>query len=129
MDNPPVLNSAGRVRMSVADYQRFLAETLRLARGQKGLLKPATAQKLFTNPYPKSPHSLSGWGGFRKQPDDKGLVLRHDGSNTFNYCTAVVVPDDGQAFCVLTNQGGPGGPGTKACYELLKELRGPEKRN
>jgi D-alanyl-D-alanine carboxypeptidase len=127
MDNPEVLNSAGRVRISVADYNRFLCETLKLARGEKGLLKPATAQKVFTNPYPTSPHSLSGWVGFRKQPGAKGLVLRHDGSNTFNYCTAVVVPDENLAFCVLTNQGGPGGPGAKACRELLKNLGGPER--
>jgi CubicO group peptidase (beta-lactamase class C family) len=128
MDNPPIVNSAGRVHMSVPDYNRFLTETLKLARGEKGLLKPATARKLFTNPYPASPHSLSGWVGFRKQPADRGLVLRHDGSNTFNYCTAAVVPDQGLAFCVLTNQGSPGGPGAKACLEVVKELQGPEKR-
>jgi D-alanyl-D-alanine carboxypeptidase len=128
VDNPPVLNSAGRVRMSIADYNRFLAETLKLARGEKGLLKPATARKMFTNPHPVSPHSLSGWVGFRKQPDAKGLILRHDGSNTFNYCTAVVAPDQNLAFCVLTNQGGPGGPGAKACRDLQKELRSLEKR-
>jgi D-alanyl-D-alanine carboxypeptidase len=127
MDNPPVMNSAGRVRISLGDYNRFLAETLRLARGEKGLLKPATAQKLFTNPYPASPHSLSGWGGFRKQPAARGLVLSHDGSNTFNYCTALVIPDQDLALCVLTNQGGPDGPGAKACHALRKELRALSK--
>jgi hypothetical protein len=127
MDNPPVMNSAGRIRLSVADYNRFLAEVLRLTRGEKGLLKPATAEKIFTNPYPVSPHSLSGWLGFRKQREDKKLALGHDGSNGFNYCTAVVIPDQNLAFCVLTNQGGPGGPGAKVCHELQKELREPRK--
>jgi CubicO group peptidase (beta-lactamase class C family) len=126
MDNPPVMNSAGRVRLSIADYQRFLAETLKLARGEKGLLKPATAQKMFTNPYPVSPHSLSGWLGFRKEPDAKGLVLGHDGSNTFNYCSTVLVPDQNLALCVLTNQGGPDGPGAKACQELQMKILGPK---
>lgn len=56
------------------------------------------------------PHSLSGWIGFRKKPGAKGLVLAHDGSNTLNYCTAILVPDQNLAFCVLTNQGGPKGP-------------------
>ena len=125
-DNPPVMNSAGRLHLSVADYNRFLAETLKQARGEKGLLKPATAQKVFTNPYPISPHSLSGWLGFRKEPGAKGLILAHDGSNSFNYCTAVILPDRNLAFCVLTNQGGPGGPGEKACHEVQKELRGPK---
>ncbi|MBM4070080.1 MAG: beta-lactamase family protein [Planctomycetes bacterium] len=122
MDNPPVMNSAGRIHMSVADYNRFLAETLKLARGQKGLLKPATAKKLFTNPYPASPHSLSGWLGFRKEPGDKGLMLGHDGSNSLNYATAIVVPDQNLAICVFTNQGTPGGPGQNACREVVKRL-------
>ncbi|MBM4073282.1 MAG: beta-lactamase family protein [Planctomycetes bacterium] len=127
MDNPPVLNSAGRIHISIADYNRFLAETLKLSRGDKGLLKPATAKKLFSNPYPASPHSLSGWVGFRKQPGDKGLILGHDGSNSLNYCTAAVVPDQNLAFCVLTNQGTLGGPGQKACREVVKKLA-PKKR-
>jgi len=118
-DNPPVLNSAGRIRMTVADYTRFLAEILNLARGDKGLLKPATAQRVFTNPYPVSPHSLSAWVGFRKRQGDKGLTLGHDGSNSFNYCTALVVPDQNLAFCVLSNQGGPA---AEACHEVQKEL-------
>jgi CubicO group peptidase (beta-lactamase class C family) len=122
-DNPPILNSAGRVRMSVGDYQRFLAETLKLSRGEQGLLKSATAKKLYTNPYPVSPHSLSGWISFRKPQDLKDLVFGHDGSNTFNYCTALVIPDRQLAFCVMTNQGGPGGPGASACHQVQKELR------
>ncbi|HMF16022.1 MAG TPA: serine hydrolase domain-containing protein [Gemmataceae bacterium] len=68
MDNPQVMNSAGRVRMSVGDYHRFLTETLKLARGEKGLLKAATAQKLFTTPYAASPHSLSGWLVIARNP-------------------------------------------------------------
>jgi CubicO group peptidase (beta-lactamase class C family) len=127
MDNPPVMNSAGRVHMSLAAYNRFLAEVVKLARGEKGLLKPATAEKLFTNPCPASPHSLSGWVGFRKQAGDARLVLWHDGSNTFNYCIAVIVPDGKRAFCVFTNQGGPTGAGAKACNELQQELRSREK--
>jgi CubicO group peptidase (beta-lactamase class C family) len=126
MDNPQVLNSAGRVRLSVGDYTSFLAESLKLARGEKGLLKPATAQKLFTQPNAVSPHTLSGWVGVRKQAET--LVLAHDGSNTMNYCTAIIVPEHNSAFCVLPNQGGPGGPGHKACRELLEDLRALEKR-
>jgi CubicO group peptidase (beta-lactamase class C family) len=129
LDNPPVMNSAGRVRLTVPDYNRFLAEVLRLARGEKGLLRPATARKVFSNPYPVSPHSLSGWLGFRKKAGAGGLVLAHDGSNSLNYCTAAVLPDRNLALCVLTNQGGPDGPGEKVCHEVQKELRGSEKRS
>jgi CubicO group peptidase (beta-lactamase class C family) len=123
LDNPRAMNSSGRVHMTVADYDRFLAETLRLARGEHGLLKPATAQKFFTNPYPISSHSLSGWIGFRKEPGAKGLVLGHDGSNLMNYCTAVVLPDRNRALCVFTNQGAPDGPGEKVCHDVTKKLR------
>src|SRR5262249_53372019 len=123
MDNPQVMNSAGRVRMSVGDYHRFLTETLKLARGEKGLLKAATAQKLFTTPYAASPHSLSGWLVIRTKPGPEKQVLSHDGSNRFNYCSAVVVPDENLALCVLTNQGGPGGPGAKVCHQIQNEIR------
>jgi CubicO group peptidase (beta-lactamase class C family) len=119
-DNPPVMNPAGRVHMPLADYNRFLAETLRLARGEKGLLKPATARKLFTNPVGKGPHSLSGWIGYRKETDEMGLILRHNGSNTFNYVTGVVRPDQNLAVCVATNQGGE--EAAAACAEVRKQI-------
>jgi D-alanyl-D-alanine carboxypeptidase len=126
LDNPPIMNSAGRVRMSVADHDRFLAETLRLARGEKGLLKPATARKIFTNPFPASPYSLSGWYGLPKQRGAMGLVLAHDGSNGLNYCWAGVMPDQDLAICVLTNQGGPDGAGAKTCLEVFLQLAAPK---
>jgi CubicO group peptidase (beta-lactamase class C family) len=121
MDNPSVMNSAGRLHMPVGDYLRFLAETLRLARGEKGLLRPATAKRMFTIPHPVSPHSLSGWLSVG-HPGEKGLVLEHAGSNTLNYCVARILPDQNIALCVLTNQGGPGGPGDAACHELEKQI-------
>src|SRR5262249_3547163 len=86
IDNPPAMISAGCVRISVGDYCLFLAETMKLARGEKGLLKPATAQKLFTNPHPASKHTLSSWMSNLKPPG-KGLMLGHEGSNVLNYCT------------------------------------------
>jgi hypothetical protein len=122
MDNPPVLNSAGRMHLSVADSLRFLAETLRLTHGQSGLLKTATTKKLFTNPYAVSPHCLGGWVSTHDFPFCKGWILAHDGSNTFNYCSAIVSPDENLALCVFTNQGGPNGPGAKACQQVAKEL-------
>ncbi len=128
IDNPAVMNSSGRIRLSVGDYCLFLAETVKLARGDKGLLKPATAQKLFTNPYPASTHTLSSWSSNRKQPGARGLMLGHEGSNVLNYCTVLMVPDENLAVCVLTNQGGPGGPGQKVCIEVREELGRRERR-
>lgn len=127
IDNPPAMNSAGCVRISVGDYCLFLAEIMRLARGDKGLLKPATARKLFTNPYPASNHTLSSWSSNLKPPG-KGLMLGHEGSNDLNYCTVLMLPDENLAVTVLTNQGAPGGAGQKACIELREELGLREKR-
>ena len=121
IDNPAVMNSSARIRLSVGDYCLFLAETMKLARGEKGLLKPATAQKLFTSPYPASTHTLSSWFSNRKAAG-KGLMLGHEGSNVLNYCTVVMAVDDNLAVCVFCNQGGPGGPGGKACTEVREEL-------
>jgi CubicO group peptidase (beta-lactamase class C family) len=118
MDNPPIMNSAGRVRIATGGYNRFLREVLHLARGEKGLLRPALAQIIFTNPYPVSPHSLSGWNGHRKP--GKKLLLAHDGSNSLNYCVALVAPEENLAICVLCNQGGAG---EEACHQVLKGLR------
>ncbi len=120
IDMIPILNSVGRIHITVADYQLFLAEMLRASRGEKGLLKQATANKMFTNPYPASPHCLGGWWGYRKQENAKGLVLTHTGSNDMNFCSVCVLPDKNAAFIIVTNQGGPGG---KACSQIADELR------
>ena len=120
IDMIPIINSVGRIHITLADFQLFLAEMLRLSRGEKGLLKQATAHKMFANPYPASPHCLGGWWGFRKQENAKGLVLTHTGSNDFNFCSVCVMPDQNVAFIVVTNQGGPGG---KACSQVADELR------
>ena len=128
IDNPAVMNSSARIRISAGDYCMFLAETLRAARGEKGLLKPATAKKLFSNPHPASTHTMSSWFSNRKQPGAKGLMLGHEGSNVLNYCSVVIAVDDNLAVAVLCNQGAPGGPGGKACSELREELFRREKR-
>lgn len=123
IDNPLVMNSAGRVRISVGDYGKFLAEVLRLSRGEKGLLKAETAKKLFTHPYQASPHCLGGWIFLTNPASPKGLIVGHEGSNTLNYVTAVILRDDNFALCVLANQGGPGGSGGRACQEVRDAIR------
>jgi CubicO group peptidase (beta-lactamase class C family) len=126
LDNPPVMSSAGRVHMSIPDYARFLSETLRLTRGQKGLVSPAMAGKLFTNPLPQGNHSLSGWVGVRKEPAQKGITFEHNGTNNMHYCTAVLVPDQNMAVCVFTNQGGDAA--REACHEVRKKVLAGESR-
>jgi CubicO group peptidase (beta-lactamase class C family) len=116
-DNSPIYNSAGRLHMPIADYQRFLAEALRIANGEKALVKPATAKNLMTSPFPVSPHVLGGWIAVRHSFDAKKLALTHDGSNTLNYCTTWIIPRGKLAFCCMANQAGPG---QRACEELTR---------
>jgi hypothetical protein len=50
------------------------------------------------------------------------LVLAHDGSNTMNYATALLLPRRNIAVLVVTNQGTVGGPGQKGCQEACDLL-------
>ena len=84
-DMVPVMNSAGRIHIALADYMLFLAELVRLGRGETGLLKPATVQGMFSKPYPVSLHCLGGWGCSRKNA--QGPILSHTGSNDMNFCS------------------------------------------
>jgi CubicO group peptidase (beta-lactamase class C family) len=106
-DNPQVLGPAGTVRCSLPDWARFAAEALAGAQGKKragGLLRPASSQKLSTSPFGDPFYTLGGWGGAPKSP--QGLVLAHDGSNTMNYASALLLPKRDLAILVVTNQGG-----------------------
>jgi CubicO group peptidase (beta-lactamase class C family) len=121
IDMIPILNSVGRIHITLADYQLLLAELLRLGRGEKGLLKQSTAQKMFTRkPHAVSPHCLGGWNCSREEDNAKKFVLAHTGSNDMNYCSVRVVPDKNLAFIVVCNQGGPG---DKACRQVVDELK------
>ena len=118
LDNPPVMNPAGRVHMSIADINRFMVQTLRLARGEKGLLKPKTARKLFTHPFKTSPHSLSGWLSLR--PKTEKWRLLHDGSNVMNFCSIELLPNRNLAVVVCTNKGFD--ESRKACQKVRSKI-------
>jgi CubicO group peptidase (beta-lactamase class C family) len=119
-DNPPVMGPAGRLHCSLPTWSKFVADVLRGARGGKGLLKAKTYAKMFDTPFDDVPYCRGGWGGRRKNAAHKGLVLAHDGSNSQNYCTAVLRADDNLAVLVATNQGGDAA--REACAEVRKAL-------
>lgn len=103
MDNPPVLSPAGRVHCTIQDWARFVADQLRGARGEPGLLQPATYQKLHTQPF-GGEYALGwlvverGWAG--------GKALNHGGDNTMNCANVWVAPDRDFAVLVCVNQSG-----------------------
>ncbi len=119
-DNPPVSGPAGRLHCSLPTWSKFVAEVLRAARGGQGLLKAPTYAKMFDTPYDDIFYCRGGWGGQRRNPNGKGLVLTHDGSNAMNYCTALLQPDYNFAVLVGTNQGGDAA--RAACLEVRQTL-------
>ena len=103
MDNPPVLDPAGRVHCTIQDWAKFIADQLRGARGGPGLLQPASYQKLHTPPF-GGEYALGwlaverAWGG--------GTVLNHNGDNTMNFANVWVAPLRDFAVLVCVNQSG-----------------------
>lgn len=113
-DNPAIVGPAGRVHVSLPDWSRFLADQLAGARGVKGLLKSETYKSLLT-PQAGEHYAPGGWIALRG-----GRVLSHDGSNTFNYCTAWLFVDRDLGLVVVCNQGGAAAK--KACHEGANQI-------
>ena len=118
-DNPPAIGPGGTVHCSIEDWARFVALHLRGSRGGGKMLKVETFKKLHT-PAEGNPYAL-GWLVGRS-PLGKGVALNHAGSNTMWYAVAWVLPESDLAVVVACNQGGPGGPGEKACDEVSGTL-------
>jgi CubicO group peptidase (beta-lactamase class C family) len=118
-DNPAVMGPAGRVHCSLPDWAKFMADQLKGARGERGLLQVATYNRLFTSPFPDHFYTLGGWTGSEVLGK---LILGHDGSNRLNYAAVLLVPSNDVAVLVVTNQGGPEGPGEKGCHEARDAL-------
>lgn len=122
-DNPPVMGPAGRVHASLGDWAKFIQDLLRGAAGTGGLL-PAAAYQPLLNPVPGESYTVGGWS---RRLSPRGPVLVHDGSNTLNYCSAVLFPESGCAVLVVCNQGGPAAlEAVKiACREVIQLLLPP----
>jgi len=103
VDNPPVMGPAGRVHCSMRDWARFIQDQLRGARGQAGLLKAESYQKLHTPPF-GGDYAL-GWGTASRDWGG-GKVLQHTGDNTLNCANVWIAPQRDFAILVCVNQGG-----------------------
>ena len=97
-DNPPAMNPAGRVHMSMPDYAVFLRLVMAGARGEeRDYLTPESWHTLLTPP--DGGNYAMGWG---VGPDGS---LRHAGSNTMWFVQAVIWPDDGVVAVAGVNEG------------------------
>jgi CubicO group peptidase (beta-lactamase class C family) len=117
-DNVPAMGPAGRVHCSLPDWARYAADHLRGSRGETALLKKETYARLNTSPPIGDFYTVGGWAGENKHK----LILAHDGSNTMNYASIVIIPADDLAVLVATNQGTVGGPGQKGCHDAREQL-------
>ncbi len=103
MDNPPVMGPAGRIHCSIQDWAKFVQDQLRGARGETGLLKPESYQKLQTPPY-DGDYAL-GWRVAQRDWAG-GKALNHSGDNTMNFANVWVAPQRDFAILVCVNQSG-----------------------
>lgn len=124
IDNPPFLGPAGTVHCSLADWGRFAAVFF-----DEASFVSADSIDRLTSPVPKA----DGRGGYAlgwavPELDAFGIpVLTHDGSNTVNYASIVVMPSLGAAVLVAVNAGGERAQqaAVAAAFELAKQTRGP----
>lgn len=96
-DNPEVLNPAGRLHLSLADW----ATTLRLVLDGADVLEPTTVERLLTVPSGRGAMAM-GW-----MPAEglRGAAFGMQGSNTAWVATALLSEDRRRAAAVVTNDG------------------------
>jgi CubicO group peptidase (beta-lactamase class C family) len=97
-DNPPAMNPAGRVHMSMPDYAVFLRLVMAGARGEESdYLSRESWQTLLTPP--DGADYAMGWGV------GADGSLRHAGSNTMWFVQAVIWPDERRIAVAGVNEG------------------------
>jgi D-alanyl-D-alanine carboxypeptidase len=104
-DNPPIYDSAGAAHCKLEDYGKFLREHLRGPSDRSALLPQSYYDRMHQDSLAGLGHYQAGWivGSY-----DGVYALYHDGSNTHNYVTTVVVPERNIAVVVFANFAGDG---------------------
>ena len=108
-DNPPVLNSSGRVHLSAGDMASFMRDQIAGARGEQALMSPAMYARMHKPPFGDD-YAL-GWiaresGG-----------LGHGGTNGKWLAMVEIRPDKNMGVFLATNLGPP-----ERSADELKEL-------
>jgi len=102
-DNPPVLNPAGCLHMSLDDWSKWVQEVMLSIRGDASLLPTSYGERIRRSPDDGT--YISGWIKLQRGWS-KGSVYTHAGSNTMNYAIAWLAPAEGVAYLAVTNDGG-----------------------
>ena len=117
-DNPPAIAPSGQVHCSIGDWARFVG-ALVTEKTAGGLLKPETLSRLLT---PRFGGPYAGGWCIAEADSKYGPVLQHAGSNTMNYCFAVLFPKPRFAVLVATNRGDENDKVLHACGDLANKL-------
>jgi CubicO group peptidase (beta-lactamase class C family) len=97
-DNPPYLGPAGRLHMTVGDLARYGQAHLRGERGQDGIVKAGTFQRLH-QPDTGATYAM-GWVS-QTTPDRR--VIWHNGSNTLWYAIVGFNAAADRGVVIVTN--------------------------
>jgi CubicO group peptidase (beta-lactamase class C family) len=118
-DNALVMAPAGCINTNLANWSKFIAEVLRGAAGQPGLVGAQTFQTLYT-PTEVSRNYAGGWIITPPKRWAGGPAMNHVGSNTMNVANAWLGPNRGFAVLTVCNQGGEAA--NKACGKASTQL-------
>ena len=99
MDNPPVMNSAGRLHMSMGDW----LQTASLHTDSSDFLSQYVRKQLQVSPVDGG--YTGGWI-VTKRSWAGGPALTHAGSNTFWFAVMWIAPNTGRTFAVVANAAG-----------------------
>ena len=99
--------------MSLFDYHKWLRLHFDHAAQDKVNISQTTLSKLheIAPGTGGNVYTYGGWGRVDSQ-SGAGYSLLHDGSNTFNYATAIIVVNEQRTAVAVTNIGGEAAGGT-----------------
>jgi CubicO group peptidase (beta-lactamase class C family) len=99
LDNPPVMNSAGRLHMSIGDW----LQTASLHTNSRSFLPQEVRKQLQ---FSSVDCGYAGGWIVTKRSWAAGPALTHAGSNTFWFAVMWIAPNTGRAFAAVANAAG-----------------------
>lgn len=126
VDNPPLLGPAATVHCTLEDWGRFVSVFFE---GTTFLESDSIDRLISAVPTDDGRGGGYALGWTVPDPEVFGLpVLAHDGSNTYNYASAIVMPTLGAAVLVAVNAGDEAAQkaAVATALELSRRTRGDE---
>ena len=101
LDNPPLVGPAGTVHCNLTDWAQFASEVIALWNQKSLLIKNKETREQYFKTFQGQFYTLGGW--MREDEEFKTPTFMHDGSNTFNYATALIAPAQNTIILITTN--------------------------